>query len=348
MGFDVSYHPVDLELVLRLARHVAGQGSIEELVDRACGLELRRFRAKAWALALINVQHAEHDAWREATARTGKGKTKKKTDDAATAPEMRTVRVDSNLHVWGRPFLITADEPLEVSAAIDSYLAATTNGEIDSLARQAIKRIAPGLEKELKPDLESGPPAKKELPGIVLRDLDVLPEVYESARRGKRTMTLPSGDSADPKRVLASSLPLLVLAFAARFRPGWMDRGHVWPSLLMHEVELAPQRFFEPPRALFGALLEELPSSVGKQLSATITENYMVGGLVPAGRVPDLRRLLLDKREALVGKPRKDGWAEECLVSLRKIDEALADAEQRGLPFAEATEVYSGPLGIMN
>jgi hypothetical protein len=347
MGFDVSYHPVDLELVLRLARYVAGQGSIEELVDRACGLELRRFRAKAWGLALINVQHAEHDAWREA-ARKGKtkSKTKKKADDAPVA--MRTVRVDSNLHVWGRPFLITADEPPEVSTTIDSYLAATTNGEIDSLARQAIKRIAPGLEKELKPELEGGPPAKKELPGIVLRDLDVLPEVYEAARRGKRTMTLPSGDSADPKRVLASSLPLLVLAFTARFRPGWMDRGTVWPSLLMQEARLAPRGFFDPPRALFGALLEELPSSVGKQLSATITENYMVGGLVPAERVPELRRLLLDKREALLGKPRKEGWEEECLVSLRKIDEALADAEERGLPFAEATEVYSGPLGIMN
>jgi len=34
-----------------------------------------------------------------------------------------------------------------VSAAVDSYLAATTNGEIDSLARQAIKRIAAGLER---------------------------------------------------------------------------------------------------------------------------------------------------------------------------------------------------------
>jgi hypothetical protein len=347
MGFDVSYHPVDLELVLRLARYVAGQGAIDELVDRACGLELRRFRAKAWALALINVQHAEHDAWREAAARKGKskGKTKKAGDGA---PAMRTVRVDSNLHVWGRPFLITAEEPPAVSAAIDSYLAATTNGEVDSLARQAIKRIAPGLEREVKPDLESGPPAKKELPGIVLRDLDVLPEVYEAARRGKRTMTLPSGDSADPKRVLASSLPMLVLAFAARFRPGWMDRGYVWPSLLMQEAKLAPQKFFEPPRALFGPLLEELPPSLGKQLSPTITENYMVGGLVPAERVPELRRLLLDKREAVLAKPRTEGWEEECLVSLRKIDEALADAEQRGLPLAEATEVYSGPLGIMN
>jgi hypothetical protein len=330
MGFDVSYHPIDLAFVDEvIAPYIAGKKSIDDAVTRACTREVCRYRAKAWALGVFDAMMKRSQ------------KSKKK------GPEST---FDSSLHVWGRPFLIDADTPEGVSSAIDRYLTAKTNGQVDKIAKEMVARIDGKLK--VTPNMENGPAKKKDLPTVVLRDLDVLPDVFAAARKGAKTMKLPSGDDGDPAEILASSAPLLVLAFASRFRPGWMDRGYVWPTHLMHEAKLPTEKFFEPPARLFGPLLDELPKPVAKKVRAglypSIVQNYMVGGLVRAERVPALRKLLRDKREKLLAKPKKQQWDDECKVSLQKLDEALADAERRGLAFVEATEVYSGPMGIVN
>jgi hypothetical protein len=336
MGFDVSYHPIDLKFVDEVvAPYIAGKKSLDLAITRACTRELCRYRAKAWALGVF-------DAMMKRSQRPKK-KTKGKKSDAESS-------FDSNLHVWGRPFLIAADTPEEVSSAIDRYLAAKTNAQVDKIAKEMVTRIDGTLK--VTPNMENGPAKKKELPSVVLRDLDVLPDVFAAARKGAKAMKLPSGDDADPAEILASSAPLLVLCFASRFRPGWMDRGHVWPTHLMHEAKLPAEKFFEPPAQLLGTLLDELPKATKKKVRAglypSIVQNYMVGGLVRAERVPALRKLLRDKRDKLLAKPKQEQWEDECKVSLQKLDEALADAERRGLAFVEATEVYSGPMGIVN
>lgn len=321
MGFDVSYHPVDLGIMKRVAAYVAGRDDLKSLIAEGCIRETCRFRAKAWALGML-----------EATREKGQA------------------RVDASLHVWGRPFLIEADAPEQVSAAIDRYLAAKTEADVDAIATAHIAKLAPGIA--VAPDMEDGLPKGSELEDLVLRDLNVLPSVFAAAREGKELVALPSGDEVDPAGVLASSYPFLGLAFMARFQPGWMDRGHVWPTLLMGDADLPTKQFFEPPIALFHGVLAELPkataTTIVSRLSSGIVENYMTGGFVPAERVGDLRAFLRANREKLLAKPKAEDWADECAVSLQKLDEALADAAARKLAFAEATEIYSGPMGIVN
>lgn len=331
MGFDVSYHPVDLGIMKRVAAYVAGRDDLRSLVEEGCVRERCRFRAKAWGLGLL-----------EATRHASRSPTG---DDKAGA-----ARVDASLHVWGRPFLIEADTPEQVSAAVDGYLAARTDAEVDAIASAHLAKLAPGIP--VKPDMEDGLPSGAELEDIVLRDLNVLPSVFAAAREGKELVALPSGDEVDPAGVLASSYPFLGLAFMARFRPGWMDRGHVWPTLLLEDAGLSAKDFFEPPIALFHGILGELPkataTTIVSRLSPGIVENYMTGGFVPAEKVGDLRAFLRANREKLLAKPKAEDWADECAVSLQKLDEALADAAARKLAFAEATEIYSGPMGIVN
>ena len=66
-----------------------------------------------------------------------------------------------------------------------------------------------------------------------------------------------------------------------------------------------------------------------------------VGGMLRAEEVPLLRAALETERERLLA-----GGIDA--LSWQKLREALLDAETRGLPFLEATEIYSGPEGILN
>jgi hypothetical protein len=59
---------------------------------------------------------------------------------------------------------------------------------------------------------------------------------------------------------------------------------------------------------------------------------------------------LIDRHSRAIDEwARSEGWGEDgAQIYLRGINEAALDAQRRGLGFVEATEVYSGPLGIMN
>jgi hypothetical protein len=323
MGFDCSYHPVDLDFFgERLVPYLLGEASIEPLLKEAVALEKLRFRAKAWALATLTKSQEN----RKGTKAPG--------------------TLDSNLHVWGRPFFIEADDPAEVSGYIDRYLAARTPAQIDAIAKEVKHKLLPALDVE--PDMGAGIPAKKALDSAVLNNLNVLADVVSAYKSGKKTVVLPSGNEDTPEHVLMGSYPTLALTFASRFRPGWMDRGMVWPTLLMANAKLDCRKFFEPPAPLFGTFFEIFPKLRKAKLRRTIEENYMVGGYVPKDRIAELRAHLTEESEALLAKPKKEKWEEDAKLSLQKIDEALADAELRGLAFVEATEVYSAPLGMLN
>jgi hypothetical protein len=398
MGFDVSFHPVDLRLIHeRLVPYIMGQGSIDDLVEHAVRIARIRHRANAWGLgalklsedlddlsddydALEQIEEEDEesdglddldedslvgvdelppeslrdpdepyreelegsgiivspcfaDGHRESTAR-GNGQ--------AERPPL----VDSDLHVWGRPFFVTAPDPIAVSKVIDRYLDASPDAA-DAIAKAELGRLDPELASVVTLELEGDSPSDEELAQSIRWKLDLLRRCYQARRAGERSITLPDGEEADPSELLGREVPLALLEFAANFRPGWMARGIVWPTVLLHEARIDDAGCFEPPRALVEPLAREL-SDVQFFLEATITENYMVGGYVPPTKVSLLRKHLEKNAERVLASSRARGWEAECKSALRKILEALADAERRHLGFAEATEIYSGIQGIMN
>jgi hypothetical protein len=159
------------------------------------------------------------------------------------------------------------------------------------------------------------------------------------------TIEMPDGSDASASEILARETPLQVLTFMAHLRPGWMDRGYVWPPELLRTAGIVTQ-LFEAPRALLGRLAQRVEPFF---LERTSVENYMVGAMVPAASIASLSALLSEQRDALerchsrTGEPTR-----EMRLSVRKLLEAVRDAERRGFAFAEATEVYSGFSGIMN
>jgi hypothetical protein len=374
MGWDISYHPVDLDFFhTRIIPYVRGEGSLDSLMADAMRISKARFRAKAWALGLsaldstiLRTQYREHKAqqaaWEQAHAH-----------ENPPVPFVKPVArripgFDSDVHVWGRPFFITHATVEEVSAALDGYLKADEGSVdriakamlgrldmviqkelpgMDEVAQKAMKPCEPSLVQSLQPDTQAVLPADDELVKSIRGTMDLFRDAFAAARAG-RMVKLPDGSDVEPGELFATDFPLAALTFASIFRPGWMARGRGWPSLLLAQAGLPAEQYFEEPLALFEPLLGEIPVLAG-HLESTITQNYSLGGYVPAGKVASLRALMEAKRDAFVDWAISDGWeAGEMLCYLRGIDEALFDAGRRGLGFVEAAEVYSGFSGIMN
>jgi hypothetical protein len=311
MGFDTSHHPVDLELVARITDYIAGRGAIDDLVADAVRHAKIRFRANAWGLAVTNL-------------------------------EKKPPGFDTSLHIWGRPFFVTVEGTDAIAEMLDRYLAAKTNAQADALAKENIAALDSKLPKHITPRAEGSLPKDADLATGVRRNIDLMRESCAASKRKGGMVKLPDGEETDAAKLLARELPLQVLSFCAANRPGWMDRGYVWPTNLFRQAKVATGKLFAPPRALLGSLAR---AKVAWFLKPTIVENYMVGGLVGRRDVPRLCATLAKNRARL--EACYDG-GEDMKTSVKKLVEAADDAKLRGFAFAEATEVYSGFSGIMN
>ena len=316
MGYDVSYHPVDLGFIFeRIVPCLLRHKDLMPLVEEAIVRERVRYRAKAWALG---AYHASLERGRTPSP------------------------IEPYVHLWGRPFFIVANTPDHVAEQIDAYLAASTVDEVDRIARDNLRRLELG---GVAPSLPDGMPDRDSLFATVAPEIAALVDVIAALRAGATEYRVPDGSVTNPAKLVRNNYPLIVLTFAARFRPGWMERGRVWPTCLMTEADLDTKPHFEPPWSLFPDALRE---QIGGTLHPAIHENYMVGGLVQESGVPALRALLRREQDALLAGPRENDWEDGARCALGKLDEALAYAERDHLAFAEATEVYSAPAGIVN
>ncbi|WP_190134146.1 hypothetical protein [Streptomyces longispororuber] len=312
MGFDTSFHPVDLPLIEeRLLPYLAGHGdddSIDDLVARAVEIRKVRFRAKAWALG-VQEYACDHEG----------------------------IDFAAHLHVWGRPFFLVGDGPDRIAEDLRRYLTASAD-DVDALAVEMIGRIGPGLVGLVEPDEGGQLPDDAALAAGLAMPLRMLRAAAITLRRGERWVRRPGdGREFDAARLLTREVPYCVLEFAAALLPGWMSRGYTWPTRLCAHAGLDAEGF-TAPTALTGLLREEFSDLEWPDLPATIGGNYMVGGLVPAASVAEARAHLACHRDRF-----------DCdAVDVRKIDEAMVVAERLGLGFCEATELYSAMEGNLN
>lgn len=311
MGYDTSYHPVDMALVEgRLLPYIAGHGDadgIDDLIARAVEIRRTRFRAKAWALGVLQATRG-----------------------------LDGVAFDSGLHVWGRPFFIVGDGIEGIAEDVRRYLA-TPSGGVDALAREMIDRIDPALTARVTPDAGGRLPDDGRLAAGMSTALRTLRGAAIALREGRRTVHHPDGREFGAAEILVSEVPFNLLTFAAALLPGWMSRGRTWPTALCADAGVADEGF-TAPAALTGLLREEFPALDWPLPDGTITANYTVGGLVPAPAVAGARANLARHRDAFDCDP----------SDLRKIDEAMGVAAAFGAAFCEATEIYSGMEGDLN
>ncbi|MCA9032889.1 MAG: hypothetical protein KDA69_13865 [Planctomycetaceae bacterium] len=365
MGFDISYHPVDVAFIHdRVLPFVRGQGPIDDLMPDALRIAKVRFRANAWGLGMLRLNHKVHDAQRKALAVASdtRGFFAKLFSKKTVPPRGKTSGIpgfDSEVHVWGRPFFICCDSTEQVSDAIDRYIRAD-ECEVAEIARSMIDYIAKkgvGSDVEgivggslldcVRPNEDDRLPEDSEIVRGIRWKMDLFREAYAGYREGRKVVD-PNGNSHDPRQLFSADFPLSVLEFASHFRPGWMARGYGWPTHLLSKVGVDINGLFSSPLKLFEPLLPEIPE-IQENLSDTIHENYMVGGFVDSDKVPELLDSIERHSNAINEWAQSEGWGDDGAATyLSGIREAVSDAARRGLAFAEATEAYSAPMGQMN
>ncbi|WP_224369069.1 hypothetical protein [Hyalangium versicolor] len=237
---------------------------------------------------------------------------------------------EPHLHVWGRPFFVTGKTPQEIATGIDAYLEAKP-AEVDGIALEMCDALEPGFSTRVTPRGTGTLPPPHELAQGLRSRLDLMRSCCE-ALRARRTAVHYGDKTFEPGSLLGRELMKIVLEFAAHFRPGWMSRGFTWPTTLLSGDAC---RLFIANMALVMPVMKAFPD-VPWAAADTIHENYMVGGCLSPKDIPRVRAAV----QAL--------QTPELKLDLQKLDEALADAEHRHLPFAEATEIYSGVSGNMN
>ena len=309
MGYDTSFHPVDVRLIeTRLLPYLAGSEddhSIDDLVAQAVSLRMVRFRAKAWGLGIANVVPRE--------------------DFLPT------------LYVWGRPFLIINDSAEGVAQDVRRWCQATPD-TTDALAAEMMRRLDPTLVDRVTPDSATMPDSKYIAEELTWR-LRLLRAAIAAHRAGLDEVKDPDSDRVHrPINLIQREIPFSVLEFAATLTPGWMSRG-VWPTQLAEEYNFAlPQ--MTAPNPLFETLEAQFPDFDWFSYPC-IVENYMVGGYIAPNDVAPSRTVL---STAGVAIPEE----EDLSLDFQKLDEAMALAIQLDMGFCEATEIYSGFEGKLN
>jgi hypothetical protein len=162
MGLDISAHPIDTAVFRdRLIPFVQGQGSLDDLIERAVAIAAVSHRANSWGLGAFRAEMDFAEAQRNAAPRTMQryerpgrepsfiakmfGAKAKPVVEEFEAPE-RTPGLpgfDSDLAVWGRPFFIVADDAETALADFERYMAliGEDGAAIDALAHEMIARM---------------------------------------------------------------------------------------------------------------------------------------------------------------------------------------------------------------
>jgi len=309
MGYDVSYHPIDVGLIHeRVLPYVLGatpDDGIDDLVAAGARIRRIRWRAKAWALGSRGRMSGD-EAFR---------------------------------YIWGRPLYSTSGDAETVTQDIVRYLRMSTEDDVDALAGGMAAALRQGEPAE---PTEPGyyPGGEEQLRQEVGGGLRMLRDTVAALRSGADRVPGLRAEAA-PGEVLASRAVFDIVDFVSMLTPGWMDRGRVWPTRLAADACLGLPPGFGPPEPLIAPLRAEFPT-VKWDLCDTIVENYMVGGFVAADDVPAVREWFADHADRIRTAN------EHAALPLTKIDEALALCARLGYAFCEATEIYSGFEGRTN
>lgn len=342
MGFDVSFHPIDSIFIRdQIVPIMVGEKDPTELYERAARAAKIRFLANAWGLGLVQFQHEQSRAQREASNKSfiARFLDRNKPQDFDTLSDF-----ESDLYVWGRPYFITSTEDASLFDAIDRYSDLTPQ-DVDGFARSMIDNRWPKIAARVRKDESSTIPSDEDFLHGVSWKIELLREAVKAIHDGTKVQ-LPDGDEHDPVELLSNETQMAVLELHSVFVPGWMGRGRVAPTQLLDQAG-RESKVVETSDMPFASVSDAIPE-LSLRSDSTIHENFMVGGYVAPGNVAAFQREVESVETEVLSAADREGWKHECEVVLRKIIEALVDSQRRGIGFVEASEIYSAPMGVMN
>ena len=332
MGSDVSFHPIDLDLVLnRAVPFVLGAGSLDDIILKASRTTRIRLRAKEWAMGLL----AHRIASRPQLPPTG--------DPAALLDWLSIVEdgFDEDLQVWGRPFLITASNASDAVESYERFLECSPD-DVDALVGEQLEGLDP--DGAVEPSHGVGELGDPRLTWEAGWKMTLFREAFAAHARGQ-PVTITSEIKVQPAELFAAEFALSLISFMSHLYPGWSSRGNVWPSLLFGQAGIDSASRFQTCRELYEPLIDLFPD-ISAQLGTTLGVSTRLGGYLSPVDVPVVLDDMQRQRQRLLDLATEEGWSEQARQEIAKIEETLLFCARNGLAFLEVSDLYSPAFGI--
>jgi hypothetical protein len=336
----ISFHPVDLvffdEMISRL---LAGEKTNPEgFIDAALRMRRAAHTAQrykdALETALENLEPppppTEGTVWEKVRARLERF-------DYKPDPVVRLIvgKIEPELHLYGRPFLVTEGSADRVAAITDEYLDARDVASVEALVIEQLVRVDPRLAKELAP--VDGPELASDLAyrAELLRELKEFYDLALAARRQEQWGPL-GGGKRSAVEVLETELPWRALRAYSRAVPYWVARDVDGLDTICRAADVSPPDSLVPARRLFADACEEFP---GLRETLQVELQGPVGAYVAPSDVSEVLSFLNQEGSRIIQAASRHGEGTACATLLRKIRECAHYAERNGTGYVEAHDV---------
>ena len=338
----VSFHPVDREFFEQIVEPIVAGGRVnpEDYVERALRLRLASWiSARYLRLIELMTTSATPPPLPRDTGMVDRAKAWLERFDFRPDPRDVLVQrvIEPELHLHGRPFLVTEGSADRVASVVDEYLGAGTPSKVEAIVFEQLVRLHPKLGGIVVADDDAAPPSALPYRAELLRPLQALFDMGRAARAG--------GDWGGPGRTrgpaveaIAREMPWRAAWLLSRAVPQWTGRDVDGLATVFRAacVEIPP--FLQSAASLFGQACDAYPA-ISQSLGLELGEGRSLGAYVSPDDVPQLGGILNAQGSLIIQAATRAGEGPRCATLLRKIRECLCYAERHGMGYLEAAGI---------
>lgn len=339
----VSFHAVDVDLFDKLVVPLLSGEKInpEAYLGAAIRLRSTQWKTEGYRRALeLLLEQVEPPAAPEDGTLWEKVRTRLERFDHKPPPVVRMAaqKVDADLHVHGRPFLITEGSADGVAKLVEEFRGATNEATVDSLVLEQLVRLDPKLGPEVHPE-----PIPELSPDGAYRNdlLRSFKEIYDLGHAAREGLNW-KGSGRSAQSVIEDELPWRAAWLHGRMSPFWIARDVDGLETVTRAAGVPPADFLVPARRLFAGAIESYPG-LRDSLGVELAGPQAVGAYVSAGDVGALLDYLNAHGSKIIQVATRHGEGAACTTLLRKIRECATYAARRKLGYLEASGILPRP-----
>jgi hypothetical protein len=338
----ISFHPVDLGFFDKTVEPlVAGEKvNPESYLNSAVRVRTAGGEARRYKLALeLQLESLEPPPPPSEGSVWDKVRTRLERFDYKPDPLAKCIadKIEPDLQLHGRPFLITEGSTDRVVSLVDEYAGAANESAVNALILEQLVRIDPALGRTLEPvDTE---PFSAEM--IYRRELLALMKIlYDlpQAARHNGNWGRSGGETILAAEALPEELPWLAVYLHSRVVPFWIGRNVDGLDTVCRAAGVEPPGCLSPAWRLFARSCEEF-GGLREALGFELRSRRGVGAFVPPEAIPDLLSFLSAEGSRMIQAASQHGEGPTCATLLRKIRECARYAEGHGMGYLEASGI---------
>lgn len=337
----VSFHPIDMKFFDGLIGPltVGEKVNPEQFLATAVRARATDWYAKRYKRALETLltllepppPPAEGSMWEKVRSRLERF-------DYKPDPTAKMIdgKIDPDLHLYGRPFLICEVSTDRVSTIVEEFLAADGDSAREALVLEQLLRVNRELGAALEPALVREPTSEMAYRNEML---DSLKSLYGLARTSQGGADGDSGPLMSVAGMNPSELTWTAVHLHSRAVPFWIGRDVDGLETVCQSAGVEPPSFLAPAWRLFSPMIEVHPE-FRDGLTSELRADKDLGAFVSAEDVPELLAFLNSHGARIIQVATRHGVGPTCTTLLRKIRECAHYAQRRGMGYLEACGIF--------